>query len=91
MPVQYDDKIVRIEQHSEVEGAEVPNTPDGKVTVKGWTNEITREFQTQGYVVLRNFIPKEVIDMTMDSDQNFDQVMDFFIDNLHGSLAWIND
>ena len=67
MPVQYDDKIVRIEQHSLAEGAEVPNTPDGKVTVKGWTNEITREFQTKGYVVLRNFIPKEVIDMTMDS------------------------
>ena len=31
------------------------------------------------------------IDMTMDSDQNFDQIMDFFVDNLHGSLAWIND
>ena len=56
MPVQYDDKIVRIEQHSLAEGAEVPNTPDGKVTVKGWTNEITREFQTKGYVVLRNFL-----------------------------------
>ncbi len=66
MPVQYDDKIVRIEQTSSAEGTEI-NTPDGKVTVKGWTNEITREFQTQGYVVLRNFIPKEVIDMTMDS------------------------
>ena len=66
MPVQYDDKIVRIEQTSSAEGTEI-NTPDGKVTVKGWTNEITREFQTQGYVVLRNFIPKEIIDMTMDS------------------------
>ena len=67
MPVQYDEKIVRVEQTSEAEGTEVPNSPDGKVTVKGWTNEVTREFQTQGYVVLRNFIPKEVIDMTMDS------------------------
>ena len=67
MPVQYDDKNVRIEVNSEPEGAEASNSSDGKVRVKGWTNDITREFQTQGYVVLRNFIPKEIIDMTMDS------------------------
>lgn len=67
MPVQYRDKNVKIEHYSEPEGAEVPNAEDGKVSVKGWTNELTREFQTKGYVILRDFIPKEIIDMTMDT------------------------
>jgi len=60
MPVRYDKKNVKIEL------IEDPNAPTDKA-VQGWTNEITREFQTQGYVVLRNFIPKEIIDMVMDS------------------------
>lgn len=67
MPVRYEDKNVRISNFQEPEGAEVPNAPDGKVATKGWTNEATREFQTKGYVVLKNFIPKDIIDMTMDT------------------------
>ena len=66
MPVRYEDKTVKIETYDQPEGAKVPSK-DGKVSIKGWTNELTREFQTKGYVVLRNFIPKEIIDMTMDS------------------------
>jgi hypothetical protein len=57
MPVRYEDKNVKTYS---------PNDADDK-PVTGWTNELTREFQTKGYVVLRNFIPKAIIDMTMDS------------------------
>ena len=33
---------------------------------------------------------KNWVDMEMDEDQSFDEVMDFFVDNLHGSLQWID-
>ena len=66
MPVQYEDKKLKIVVEDTPEGANVP-TEDGKDRINGWTNELTRDFQTKGYVVLRNFIPKQVIDMTMDS------------------------
>ena len=58
MPVRYEDKNLKTEQFE---------NPEDEKKVVGWTNELTREFQTQGYVILRNFIPKEIIDMTMDS------------------------
>tara|TARA_Y100000022_G_scaffold33043_2_gene26342 strand:- start:302 stop:1288 length:987 start_codon:yes stop_codon:yes gene_type:complete len=57
MPVQYDDKKIRI---SDIEN-------EGDIPVKGWTNQLTRDFKTKGYVVLKDFIPKEIIQMTMDS------------------------
>ena len=58
MPVRYEDKNVKIQ---------LAENPEDKKKITGWTNEITREFQTQGYVILRNFIPKEIIDMAMDT------------------------
>jgi hypothetical protein len=66
MPVQYEDKKVKVELYDTPEGAEV-KTNDGKISTKGWTNRLTKDFQDNGYVVLRNFIPKEIIDMTMDA------------------------
>ena len=66
MPVQYEDKKLKIVVEDTPEGANVP-TEDGKDRINGWTNELTRDFQKNGYVVLRNFIPKEIIDMTLDA------------------------
>ena len=57
MPVRYEDKTFKTKQFD----------GDDPKPVTGWTNELTREFQTQGYVILRNFIPKVIIDMTMDN------------------------
>ena len=58
MPVRYEDKTIKTEQKEQ---------PQDTKLITGWTNELTREFQTQGYVVLRNFIPKVIVDMTMDT------------------------
>jgi hypothetical protein len=57
MPVQYKDKTVKIKR--------VTDNPNEKPVI-GWTNEETLHFMEKGYVVLRKFIPQEVIDMTMD-------------------------
>ena len=37
------------------------------------------------YYHLKHWIHTEI-----DDDQNFDQVLDYFCDNLHGSLQWID-
>jgi len=57
MPVQYKDKTVKIQT--------VEDDPKAKPVI-GWTNEETLQFMEKGYVVLKKFIPQEVIDMTMD-------------------------
>ena len=33
---------------------------------------------------------KHWVDSQIDEDQDFSEVMDFFVDNLHGSLQWID-
>ena len=66
MPVRYEDKLVKIELEDVPEGAKI-DSKDGKATIKGWTNDLTRDFQKNGYVILRNFIPKDIINMTLDS------------------------
>ena len=50
MPVQYDKKNVKL---SAID-------PD-EIKVQGYTNEMTWEFMQNGYVILRNFIPKDII------------------------------
>ncbi len=62
MPVRYDKKNLKI-QHEE----NIYNTDEPTKKIVGWTNEVTRKFQQDGYVILRNFIPKEIINMTMDT------------------------
>ena len=54
--VQYSEKNVKIET----------TYNDGRKPVTGWTNEETLSFMENRYLVLRNFIPKEVIEMAMD-------------------------
>jgi hypothetical protein len=56
MPVQYNKKDVKIET----------TYSDGKRPISGWTTEETMFFMENRYVVLKNFIPQEVIDMAMD-------------------------
>jgi len=56
-PVQYKDKTVKIKR--------ITDDPKEKPVI-GWTNEETLQFMEKGYVVLRKFIPQEIIDMTMD-------------------------
>jgi len=33
---------------------------------------------------------KHWVDTQIDEDQDFSEVMDFFVNNLHGSLQWID-
>jgi len=64
MPVQYDKKdikLVAIDPH------ETLTFFKDEVKVQSYTNEMTWEFMQNGYVVLRNFIPKDIIKMTLDS------------------------
>lgn len=35
--------------------------------IRGWTNKETRDFHENRFVVLRNFIPKDIINMTLDT------------------------
>ena len=34
---------------------------------------------------------KDYINLGIEDDEDFEQVMDYFVDNLHGSLQWIDD
>lgn len=40
---------------------------NSKTPLQSYTNEVTWEFMQNGYVVLRNFIPKDIIKMTLDA------------------------
>ena len=33
---------------------------------------------------------KDWLNQQLDEDQDFEKAMDFFVDNLHGSLQWID-
>lgn len=64
MPVRYDKKDIRIEVEDVPEGT---GGNEGMQKVRGYTNQETLDFQKNGYVILRNFIPKDIINMTMDA------------------------
>jgi len=57
MPVRYDKKDIKL----------VAVDPHDDVKVQSYTNDVTWEFMQNGYVVLRNFIPKDIIKMTLDA------------------------
>ena len=59
MPVPFENKTVHIRN----------TNPDVKNS-KGTTTPETWKFMKDRYVVLKNFIPKEIIDMAMDMWQN---------------------
>lgn len=62
--VHYNDKDIKINAADQAEGT---GSADGIVNIKGWTNQLTLDFMKDGYVILRNFIPKDIINMTLDS------------------------
>ena len=33
---------------------------------------------------------KHFVDQSIEDDEDYDQVIDYFVDNLHGSLQWID-
>ena len=55
MPVPSKDKTVKIQY------------VDGGETMTGRISPVTMNFMENGYVVLKNFIPKEIITMTLDA------------------------
>jgi len=65
MPVRYNKKEIKIQVLDSVETGTGSN--DGEVAVSGYTNQETLDFQQKGYLILRNFIPKDIIDMTLDA------------------------
>ena len=58
MPVQFDDRTIDYI---------VKDAISGDKTLSGKTNPNTWQLMKEGYVVLRNFIPKDIINMTMDA------------------------
>lgn len=54
--MQYNEKNVKIQT----------TYKDGSKPITGWTNEETISFMENRYVVLRNFVPKEILEMGMD-------------------------
>ena len=55
-PVQYNEKNVKIQT----------TYNDGNKPITGWTNEKTMFFMENRYVVLKKFVPQEILDMAMD-------------------------
>lgn len=62
MPVPYDKKDIKIKTY--IDGDKRP--------VTGKTNKETLQFMKNRFVVLKNFVPKDVIDLTMDSWKTFE-------------------
>ena len=62
MPVQYDDRTIDYIVKNAISG-------DRKSDISGKTNPKTWQLMKEGYVVLKNFIPKELIQFVMDSWQ----------------------
>ena len=65
MPVQFEDRTIQYV----VEGAISEDIKKGKggTVLAGSTNPETWKFMKEGYVILRDFIPKDIITMTLDA------------------------
>lgn len=61
------DKNVRIEVWDE----------ETQSKIRGWTNRETRDFHENRFVVLRNFIPKDIINMTLDTWKTIENNPDY--------------
>ena len=55
------------------------------VAIEEFKDYLIQSMNEDVYYQLKNWV-----DMQIDEDQDFSEVMDFFVDNLHGSLQWIN-
>ena len=65
MRVQFDDRTIEYEIQDALAGD--ISKGKGSDKLRGRTNPETWQLMKQGYVVLKNFIPKDIIDMTMDT------------------------
>ena len=53
--------------------------------VESFKDYIVESMNADVYYQLKDWLNQE-----LDEDQDFDKAMDFFVDNLHGSLQWID-
>lgn len=65
MPVPFEDRTIDYEVDEALALAELQGNNTAKLT--GKTNPDTWKLMKEGYVILRNYIPKEIIDFTLDS------------------------
>ena len=65
MPVQFEDRTINYVVEDAIAG-EIKKGK-GSDTLTGSTNPETWQFMKEGYIVLRDFIPKDIIRMTMDT------------------------
>ena len=55
------------------------------LAIEEFKDYLVQSMNEDVYYQLKHWINAEI-----DEDQDFEKVMDFFVDNLHGSLQWIN-
>ena len=53
--------------------------------VDSFKDYIVESMNADVYYQLKDWLNQEI-----DEDQDFDEAIDFFVDNLHGSLQWID-
>ena len=53
--------------------------------VESFKDYIVESMNADVYYQLKDWLNQEI-----DEDQDFDEAIDFFVDNLHGSLQWID-
>jgi hypothetical protein len=75
------DKNVRIEVWDE----------ETQSKIRGWTNRETRDFHENRFVVLRNFIPKDIINMTLDTWKTIEANPDYKDAFFHREIETTNN
>jgi hypothetical protein len=75
------DKNVRIEVWDE----------ETQSKLRGWTNRETRDFHENRFVVLRNFIPKDIINMTLDTWKTIEANPDYKDAFFHREIETTNN
>ena len=56
-----------------------------KLTIQQFKDYLVKSMNDDVYYQLKDWVG-----MQIDEDQDYEQVIDFFLDNLHGSLQWID-
>ena len=56
-----------------------------KTAIEEFKDYLIQSMNEDVYYQLRDWVNAE-----LDDDQDYEQAIDFFIDNLHGSLQWID-
>ena len=56
-----------------------------KLAIEEFKDYLIQSMNEDVYYQLKDWVSAE-----LDDDQDYEQAIDFFIDNLHGSLQWID-